>query len=93
MLTGARTLPGRLVLMRGSIGPLALEDVLDKNASNLCEAMTAPVIATVTTGDFRVEGIPAGRWSVFFVSFTQAEDKGNVTPTVIDLLPNETKSL
>jgi hypothetical protein len=50
-------------------------------------------MVTVTTGDFRLEGVPPGRWAVYFVSFTQAEDKGSLEPVLIDLLPNETKNI
>lgn len=92
-LAGSRTLPGRLVLVRGAPGPLSISAVVDPSASSLCETMNASVLALITTGEFRVEGIPPGRWSVYFVSLTQAEDPGVVQPVVVDLLPNETKSL
>jgi protocatechuate 3,4-dioxygenase beta subunit len=93
VVAGSRTLPGRLVLVRNGGGPLAIHDLINQSASMFCEHASNAVLVTVTTGDFRIEGVPAGRWAAYFVSFTQAEDTGNLEPVLIDLLPNETKSL
>lgn len=93
-MKGSRTLPGRLVLVKGVSGPLPIGRVLEASGQSLCESAKASVIATLTTGgDFSVEGVPPGRWSVFHVSFSQIEDKGEVQPVALELLPNETKSL
>ena len=91
VLAGSRTLPGRLVLVQGTAPPQSISRVLDRSASNFCEDLNAPVVATLTTGDFRVEGLTPGRWTAFFVSFTQMEDKGEVQPVVLELLPGEVK--
>lgn len=93
VLVGARTLPGRLVLLQGTAGPMELSKVLDASASNLCDTLGTSAITTITTGDFRVEGVPPGRWSAFFVSFSQIEDKGEAKPVVVELLAGETKTL
>ncbi|MDP1822237.1 MAG: carboxypeptidase-like regulatory domain-containing protein [Archangium sp.] len=93
VLVGARTLPGRLVLLQGTAGPMELSRVLEASASNLCDSLGVSAITTITTGDFRVEGVPPGRWSAFFVSFSQVEDKGEAKPVVIELLAGETKTL
>lgn len=93
VITGARTLPGRLVLVRGSAAALPISRVLEATASNLCASLSSSVITTITTGNFRVEGVPPGRWSAFFVSFSQVEDKGDVQPVAMELLPNQTRAL
>ncbi len=93
VVTGARTLPGRLVMVRGTVGPLPISRVMEASGSSLCEHFTASVITTITTGDFRVEGVPPGAWSVYSVSFAQVEDKGEVQPLAITLLPGETKTI
>jgi hypothetical protein len=93
VVKGARALPGRLVLVKGAAGPVAVKKVLEGSASNLCESLSASVITTITTGNFQVEGLPPGRWSVFHVSFSQMDDEGDLQAVAIDLLPGETKSI
>ena len=93
VVMGSRTLPGRLVLVRGGGGPLSIAELLDRSATAFCETASAAVVVTVTTGDFRVEGLPPGRWAAYLVSVTQAEDQGSLQPFVFELLPNETRSI
>jgi hypothetical protein len=76
-----------------SAAALPISRIMEASASNLCASLTSSVITTITTGNFRVEGVPPGRWSAFFVSFSQVEDKGDVQPVAMELLPNETKAL
>lgn len=93
-VAGSRILPGRLVLIRGAIGPQIAADLADKSAKRFCEAQAAPVITTLTLGgDFRVEGVAPGRWSAFHVSMTQAEEQGLVEPWLIELSPNQTQRI
>ena len=91
VLTGSRTLPGRVVLLQGQVGPQSIARVLERSASNFCAEFNVPAVTTMTTGDFRIEGLPAGKWSAFFVSFSQVEDKGDVQPVALELLPGDVK--
>ncbi|MFZ5441881.1 MAG: carboxypeptidase regulatory-like domain-containing protein [Myxococcota bacterium] len=92
-LEGSRVLPGRLVLLRGTPGPRALSSIADQTASALCEASATDAIVIIVTGDFVLEGIPPGTWSVYFVSITQVDEQGQAEPTVLTLLPRERRRL
>ena len=85
VVSGSRTLPGRLVLVQGTPGPQRISRVLERSASNFCGELNLPVVTTMTTGDFRVEGLPPGSWSAFFVSFSQVEDEGELQPVMLEL--------
>ncbi len=90
-LEGSRVMPGRLVLLQGEVPAQPISELLDRSASTYCETFKGTALASIVTGAFRFEGLSPGRWSLFFVSITQAEDKGTVAPTVFELMPNETK--
>jgi uncharacterized GH25 family protein len=93
VLEGSRTLPGRMMLVQGAVGPIEINDVLNRSASSQCTASHATALTMIVTGAFRIEGLPPGRWSVFFVSITQSDDTGTIAPISIELLPNETRQL
>lgn len=88
-VTGSRTIPGRLVLIHGAPGPLDLGDLFNRSPSAFCETHRADAIVSVVTGDFELEGLPSGVWSMWFVPITQADEKGKAEPTVITLGPGE----
>jgi hypothetical protein len=68
--------------------------VLEASSQSLCESAKSSVITVMTTGgDFSVEGVPPGKWSVFHVSYSQIDDKGETQPMSIELLSNETKAI
>jgi uncharacterized GH25 family protein len=94
VVKGSHTLPGRLVMVKGLSGPLPIDRVLEASSQSLCESAKSSVITVMTTGgDFSVEGVPPGKWSVFHVSFGQLDEKGDAQPVSVDLLANETKSI
>jgi hypothetical protein len=94
VVKGTRTLPGRLVMVKGLSGPLPIDRVLEASSQSLCESAKSSVITVMTTGgDFSVEGVPPGKWSVFHVSYSQIDDKGETQPMSIELLSNETKAI
>ena len=83
----------QLVAMIDWANHVTISEVMDTSPSTLCEEKATAIIATITTGDFRVEGVPPGPWTAYFATLLQAESKGTVAPTVIELLPDETKSI
>jgi len=83
-------LPGRVVLLQGAQPPLARAALGGDSAASFCRARHTNVITLIATGATRVEGLPPGKWSVFVLPISDADDEGAVEPTVIDALPNQT---
>lgn len=92
-LVGSRAMPGRLLLVRGVAQPQECSELLRHATADHCEVLRATVVSLAVTGAFAVEGLPPGRWSVFYAAITDDGDDSQQEPTVLDLLPNETRRL
>jgi protocatechuate 3,4-dioxygenase beta subunit len=82
--------PGRVVLVQGTHPALKRSHVGSDSSRTLCASVRAPVVVLVATGSVRVEGLSPGRWSVYSVPISDADDEGDVTPQVVEALANGT---
>lgn len=84
-------LPGRVLVLQGTQPPMRAVDVAGDSANTLCTNLKVPVVTMVVTGAARIEGLPAGKWSVFVVAINESENEAPIPPKVVEVLPGETK--
>jgi protocatechuate 3,4-dioxygenase beta subunit len=82
----SRTIPGRVVLAGGATGPLPRAQLGSTSASSFCERLFAPTVTLIVTGTARLEGVPAGAWSVYVQSLADDETE-TLAPTTVEVRP------